>query len=281
MKKDENLHWFRYSVPDILSENIPVSIDIKSSDSLEFYILHEEDFHEDISIVELRNISINTNIKKTNHFKYEDEFEPGKYIIVSYLRFETDHDIAIKFTLVRYIFMPILWLISLIFIILILICIVRIILLNKKKPTHQAEGYQQSDHRGRDSTYPYMQDYNRGSDPHTYDSGYSHAGGGNLQPHQPPPRYAPYSQPPRQPQSTYPPPRQPRGSYRSRHTQHMREPYGSPQPQPYKPVTLPCKCGEVIVINDPTRPLHIKCPRCGRHGVLEGTKKAPEDDIFY
>jgi hypothetical protein len=51
--------------------------------------------------------------------------------------------------------------------------------------------------------------------------------------------------------------------------------------QDNKTTTVPCKCGEIILISDPTRPLRIKCPRCGRRGILEGKKATPEDEIFY
>jgi predicted RNA-binding Zn-ribbon protein involved in translation (DUF1610 family) len=40
-----------------------------------------------------------------------------------------------------------------------------------------------------------------------------------------------------------------------------------------KPLKITCKCGGIIKITSPKRPLKFKCPDCGKKGMLKGTEK--------
>ncbi len=282
MDQDVGVFSFEFNVPDLLSEDIPVRIEIESSDGLEFYVLDDKEYIEDLTRDQLHNLSINKNTGKTDHFVYEDDFAPGKYVIVSYQPIDQDKDISLTYTLTRYFLMPFLWLISLIFILLFLVCIIRIFLLQRKKSTIKLQVYHEPDYRDEGRYYPSDRGSHEPPEPYDYDSGYSRADYGGQPSHHyqrpPPPQQPHYRQPMPPPTQPYHPPRG--VPYRQRHGPL---PHGSPQrrhPGP-QPTTVPCKCGEIIVIRDPTRPLHIECPRCGRHGLLEGKKKSPDDEIFY
>ncbi len=267
MNQDVAMYSFEFNVPDILSEKMPISLEITSSDELEFYILHEEDYSRDITIVDLRNYSINDDNRKTAHLIYDAELDPGKYVVVSYLQFETDHNIALTYTLNRYVPVLVIWLVCLIFVLLFVICIVRIGLLQRKKSKLRREQILPPEYAEPYRDRPEQFGYNVDPGPPSYGAGPIRPPPGPPPDYPPDPRGAP-SGPPRPPQRSR---RAPGPGY-------------GPGPIPSessKPTTIPCSCGEVIVVTDSLRPLRIQCPRCGRRGILEEKKGVPEDGIFY
>ena len=314
---DENTEYytFEFTIPDLLNldQNINTKIEVSASDDVGFYILNKEDYTEGMTIIQLDNGSINKNHRKTSDFTYEDQLEPGKYIVVAYLA-NNNQDISLDYTISRYVIMPFLGLVSLIFIILILICILRIFLLEKKKkdlliqsragPDYAQPGYGAGpDH---DPYYGQTNDYEHYDGPaasrHSrpppshasnidYEisapkraAAYDARHEGHFIPEiandpdrpQPQGQGGPGPRPPRPRAPRQPPPGGPRepASYPG-----TADPASGP-PTP-GPVTVPCKCGEIIRITDTTRPLQIRCTRCGRRGILEGDGRSPEDDIFY
>jgi uncharacterized membrane protein len=271
MNQDVNMYAFEFNVPDILSEKMPISLEITSSDELEFYVLHEEDYSRDMTIVELRNYSINEDNRKTKHLIYDEELEPGKYVVVSYLQFETNNDIALTYTLDRYVPVLVIWLICLIFVLLFVICIVRIGLLQRKKSKLRREQMRQPEYaepyRDRPEQFGYYDD----PGPPPYGTGPVRPPPGPPPNYPPDPRGAPSG-----------PPRPPQRSRRGPGPGYGPGPEPGPVPsESIKPSTIPCRCGEMIVVTDSLRPLRIQCPRCGRRGILEEKKGVPEDGIFY
>jgi len=273
MKENTNMYSFKFSVPDVLSQDVPVSIDVKTSTPVELYIIKEKNFDEDMSIIELRNLSIKSYSDRSSHFIYKDELEPGQYFIVSYLRFEENQDISLTIKMTRYFLMPVLWLISLIFILLITLCVIRIFLLQRKKSILRRAAYepqvQGSDHEYYAESYNYQSaDHDYYDDPYGYHSDYAYP----PKPRHyraPPPRERAYgSSATHQPQ-------------RPRYHSIPQEPHRAPAKSAPRPVTVPCNCGEIIIVNDATRPLRIQCLRCGRRGVLESAGERHEEDIFY
>jgi hypothetical protein len=203
--------------------------------------------------------------------------------------------------------MPFIGLISLIFIVPIIIALIWIFVLQRKKadaPEDYVQHYDYHDDKHFDNT-GYGQDY--------YDDGYSqnqamkqphsrsdaaqhgsYDGYNDYYHHAEVDRYPPRrSQSHLGPQQHAPPPRPPRppehAPIEDWQQRQRAPPRARPRPQhetyqdtvEEKATTVPCKCGEIIIVTDSTRPLRIKCPRCGRRGILEGKQKAPEDDIFY
>jgi uncharacterized membrane protein len=286
MDKDVNPYQFTFTVPDLASQKVPVVIEVDASNEIYFFIIDGEDFDENLNFTELSTLAKNRNIGPTDQFSYEADFEPGEYSVVAYKRFDVESEINLGFTLTRYILMPFLWLISLIFILLIVLCIVRIALLQRKKSKVHDDGPEAPEY-GYDDHYPqggHGQEHFDRDGRHSYNQDYDHPPQGNPRA---PPRHAPpshardtggYSQ-----QTTDysyesgPPPTSPRPPHRPQRPTHSRD---RAQGQP-DPTTIPCKCGEVIVINDPSRPLHIQCPRCGRRGILEGKREEADGEIFY
>lgn len=292
MDKDTNEYSLKFNIPDIMSQKVPVKIDVDASSAVEFYILSSEDYKDGMGIVEIRNSSINNNNKKTTNFYYEDELEKGQYYIVSYID-TNNEDITLDYKITKYILMPVLWLISLIFILLIVLCIVWLFLLEKKKKMIPPHDQQHSDNnQGRpDGYYQPEQAYNDPNDDwsaQTQESGYADSGYDSMPAGQVRP---PYSRS-RATHGPRPIPSEPPPSPRAPRRRQPRAPgtyiefnaYSSPTP-PQKggasTITVPCKCGEIIMITDPTRPLQIMCPRCGRRGVLEGKTRSVDDQIFY
>ena len=273
MKENINMYSFKFSVPDVLSQEVPVSIDVRASSPVELYIVKEKNFDKDMSIIELRNLSIKSYSDLSSHFIYNDELEPGQYFIVSYLRFEENQEISLTIKMTRYFLMPVLWLISLIFILLITLCVVRIFLLQRKKSILRKAAYAPQV-QGTDHDY-YAERYDYQSAHHDYYDD----GSGYHQDYVYPPTPRHYRAPPS------------RGrTYGSTATQQPQRPryYSIPQEPPRapvksapRPVTVPCKCSEIIIVNDASRPLRIQCPRCGRRGVLESAGEKHEEDIFY
>ena len=288
MERDVSVYSFEFNVPDILSQDMPISIDVTSSDQLEFYLLKEERYFDDINISELKTYSLNRDHTKTTNFIYEADLEPGRYVVVAYQQFDKDHDILLTYDINWYLPIFIIWIVCLIFILLFVVCIVRIGLLQRKKSKVHEEAYPPSAH-----DYDYAHPGGTGTtsgydhhDPHTYGERATGSTSGY------PPPSAPHQQPPQQPRprSTYdapPRPRPPRRTPQAPPPMQYSRTQDQPPPAPreyqenQEPVTVPCKCGELIVITDTLRPLRIQCPRCGRRGILEGKKKEPEDDIFY
>ncbi len=278
MARDVDTYTFEFNIPDIMSQDMPVTLDITSSENLEFYLLEEENYHTDIEITELRNFSINTNHRKTSEFYYEAELQPGKYVVVAYQQMEKELDTSLKFTINRYVPILIIWIICLIFILLFVLCIVRIALLQRRKSILRLRAPPA-----------------RSWDPYAY--GHEHVEGGynDGRGHYPHGSEAPVSRPgqmsrgyPRggSVENRYEPPPgpiRPEGPEAYSQAPGRRPPpqHGPPSQENIKPVTIPCKCGEVIVINETLRPMRIQCPRCGRRGILEGKERSPEDDIFY
>lgn len=272
MEENTNMYSFKFSVPDVLSQDVPVSIDVKTSSPVELYIIKDKNFNMDMPIIELRNLSIKGYSDRSSHFNYKDELEPGQYIIVSYLRFEENQDISLTITMTRYFLMPVLWLISLIFVLLITLCVIRILLLQRKKSNLRKATYEPPVH-GSDHEY-YAESYDPQSahhdyydDSHGYHSDYAY-----------PPKPRHYRAPSRQRAHERPVTYQ---SQRPRYHSMPREQYSAPSKGLPRAVTVPCKCGEIIIVNDSTRPLRIHCPRCGRRGILESPGEKHEEDIFY
>jgi hypothetical protein len=281
--KDVNMHSFEFTVPDVMGNNMPVFLEVEATEGVEIYVLNKDDYNDALEIDDIRNLSINKNSGKITRYSYTDNFEPGNYIIISYLRFDTDKDISITYNITRFVLLPVLWLISLIFIILILICLLRIFLLRRKKSQLYAEHQARRNQSMRDEYYAGDQgDYDYYDDGQGYDyppqPGYSDYGSDAPPPRQ---RPGPPRRPPPPQQRRRRPPPGPRGDgYYQQDSGYVPPSRSSQGPGP-KPVTIPCKCGEVIVVSDPTRPLQIQCQRCGRRGILEAADKSPHDDIFY
>jgi hypothetical protein len=278
---------------------------VKASEPVEIYVLKEEDYDENLEISEIRELAIKGTENKVKSYSFTEELEPGTYVIVSYLRFDATADIELEYNLTWFVLMPFLWIFLLIFIILIVLLIVRIALLqNRKSKLHEPEpGYDHPAGQEPSGQYQYQDDYGYHDEPDPYGYGSEYDYYDHPAPRQGyPPRGAPPQSPPpprspqgRPPGPTQHRPRRPPGSYRSRRPPahapphahapaptYAQEEYHEPQAKaPAKPVTIPCKCGEVIVVNDPFRPLKIECPRCGRRGLLEGKKSSGNEDIFY
>ncbi len=298
---DENAsqHDYWFTVPDIMSEEVPVKLDVTASDPVEFYLLSEDDFEKDMEVAELRAKAINNNHDQNTKFSFDGELDAGKYVIVSKLKFDEDHEsILLKYKISRYVIMPILWIVVLLFIIPISICIVWIVVLQQKKstlsprvprgyerpqydrPPHARPGPGHYDNEGR-----HYDDYARPRPPESegYDRGHDRHGNGH------PPMPHPQEHYDRHEDYAHDRPHHPHHGEPDRPRGHDRgtEAYGPERhpreepPQEPKNLTIPCKCGEVIVISDDTRPLRIKCPRCGRRGILEAKTTSPEDEIFY
>lgn len=314
MNEDINMFWYDFNVPDILSQKIPVTIDVESSEPVDFYLLSNDDFDPDMSINKIYNLSISKDINERTHFSYEGELEPGQYVVVSYLRVNND-DITLDYKISRFVLIPFFWIFSLIFIVLISLCIVRILLLQKKSVKlfrYSEERYDyDSDPRQQPKELDYYDARDHPESVGTHESGYDHPLDAPDQSVHGQPygaRYARHSDPspppsrmPRPPRSSRPsqppyPPQQPTEPRPRDPQRTQREPYPPPEhPRTYEPhmpqkppedrgfepVTVPCKCGEVIVIKDPARPIHIRCPRCGRKGILEAKRSSPDDKIFY
>ena len=331
MEKGVTQHDFEFNVQNIMSQDMPVEIEVEASEPVEFYILEKNDYELDMDIVKLRNASINRNFHDTTRFEYKGELEPGTYKIVSYLRFEKEQDITLNYKITRFILMPILWLITLLLMIPVIICIAWIFVLQKRKAHAPLRGYDPAsyDHpdRGRDyydggdgygQPEPHEGHYDRyGADydmrhsqgqeaahprarhppeyydhEHDHDYAYEHdraQGGVPGEPMARPPRQhsgrpqgAQYARhgldEPLETPHHAPPPRRAPPPRENAHTQAPAPVHTAPAPEP---VIVPCKCGEAITVTDETRPLRIKCPRCGRRGILEGKPQSPEDDIFY
>jgi methionine-rich copper-binding protein CopC len=303
IEKNSEKYPFTFEVQDIMSQEIPTRIEIEASESVEINILTEENYRESLSVVELRNLSINKNHGQKTQFVFEKYLKPGDYVIIAFKR-DNANDITLEYKISRFFLLPFLWLISLLFLIPIITCLVWILLLQSKKGAARSAEY---DQRGRDNVgrqHPEDQGYYENHAYHEYDP-YSKGDKDYVQysqkPLQPPhdnayseshyPRqaapspgydrqsesrhYANHSPPPERPLRQEPPPQRPEARTIAR---------GLPEPDTaYESgtTTVPCKCGEVIVISDSTRPLRIKCPRCGRRGILEGKSVSPEDEIFY
>jgi hypothetical protein len=288
LEEGTSQYFYKFKIPDVLSQDVPVQIEVNANEPVEFYLLSDKDFNEDMDIVEIRNESINNDgIIKAKQFIYEDDLEQGRYVIVSYLR-NNNNDIELDYSITRLIIMPVLWLISLIFILLIVLCIVWIFLLEKKKKMIPPHDQQHSNYsRGRpDGIYQPEQAYNEPNNywsAHPQESSYDSMPAVQARP--PHSRSRAAHGPGPIPSEPPPPPRTPRRRQpRAPGTYTDFDAYSSPAPLQKggsSTITVPCKCGELIMITDPTRPLQIMCPRCGRRGVLEGKKRSVDDEIFY
>jgi hypothetical protein len=247
---------------------------------------------------------------------YEDALEKGEYVIVSYSK-NNDADVDINYKITRLVLMPILWLISIIFIIIILLCIVRIFLLEKKKRelAIQPQYYQDyaqpsrdygSDQRPYDDYYDGAEaaHYGRSDQPSEADYGYARRGDARPRPPGSHPETAADSPPSMRRDRAYydssPPPQGPGPRPPARRNVGDQYEYADQGQQEYSgvrgnppdrstrpasttqtPVTVPCKCGEFIEVYDSTRPIRIQCKRCGRRGTLEAKKSSEDDKIFY
>ncbi len=297
---------YKFEVQDILSQKIPTRIEVSASNDVEVYIIKENDFNESMGISELRGLSINENNQESTNFVFEDYLAPGDYYIISY-RKDNNEDVSLDYEITRFYLMPFLWLISLIFLIPIIICVTWIIILQSRKASALPEKYQDMNYDRITQHYPdeygysdsrisyesyyhidekakyhptgarhteYSADY-YGSDSQYIDA--SNIDRAPMNPHQDRDRYiAPQER--TQHWSEQAPPMPAESHHESR---RRRVDYEEDTNKASTTTTVPCKCGEIIVITDTTRPLRIKCQRCGRRGILEGIKKSPEDDIFY
>jgi DNA-directed RNA polymerase subunit RPC12/RpoP len=306
-----------FNVPNLMDQNIPVRVEVSTSNEVEILVLNRADYNENLDILDLRTLSISGSKGKSTSFVFTKDLAPGEYSIVTYAE-DNDREINHDYKITTYYLMPFLGLISLLFIVPIIIALVWIFVLQRKKSDAPEDHDQYHEHYGRSDPYHhndqnydyrgYAQDYTDDgygpepprsppparSDTH-YDADYHNDGyqdhhepypsrraGAHLHPqqHAPPPR------PPRPPRKPTPPPVEDwRGSQQGSRAPPPQRPkprqdYPEDTPEE-KATTVPCKCGEIIVITDPTRPLRIRCPRCGRRGILEGKLKAPEEDIFY
>ena len=131
--KDVNYHAFGFTVPEVMSQKVPVFVEVEAHEGVEVFLLNDEDYDENLEIGDIRNLSLNEPSGKITRYSFAEELEPGEYKLVTYLRFGSDDDVHITYNITRFVLMPILWLISLIFIILIVLCVVRIFVLRGKK----------------------------------------------------------------------------------------------------------------------------------------------------
>jgi hypothetical protein len=304
-----------FNVPNLMDQNIPVRVEVTTSNEVEILVLNKDDYNENLDIIELRTLALSESRGKATSFIFTKDLGPGEYSIVSYAE-DNDLEIGHDYKITTYYLMPFLGLISLLFIVPIILALVWIFVLQRRKvdapiddPAHydyhdEAQSYHHDDrhYQNRGYAQDYYDDGYAGGRPrshhsarpdahyedsyegydgyHDYDQNYPpRRQASQLGPHQ----HAPPPRPPKPARQRAPPPiedwgQKPRAPPRPR---------PKPQPEPRADIdeematTVPCKCGEIIIVADSTRPLRIKCPRCGRRGILEGKQKAPDDEIFY
>ncbi len=278
---DENEYGFEFSVVSA-TDTCPVKIEVTSSHKVDyFFILTQEnyDFYKDELDVEKRVNNYEQNaeltLEQSTRFTYEDDLPVGEYVIVSTLE-ERSYTVQLDYRISRYIIQPVLIFILLIFIILWVILTLRIYKLHQKKQELEQQEEYGAEYTG-------------------YYAGYG------APPPPPPSQYPPQQpypqQPPPQPQTLEAPPT---GRVYSTPEEPPQGPriVGGPTPMPrvrrrppppdpsasYEPLVINCKCGGTIRVDSPERPIEIKCPDCGRKGMVEASEspgQSESDDYQY
>lgn len=291
MEKNSDKFPYEFKIHNVMSQDIPTRIEVKASKPVEFYVLSGEKYNDSLKINEIRSLALNRNSQETTDFVFEDYLSPGDYVIISY-KSDNENDISIDYKFHRFFLMPFLWLISLIFAIPIILCVVWIVLLQSRKASALSEGYQDIDYDRGHGHYPPSYEHYDSADVHRHQK-YHDEHNSHYHDEPTPSRYPheDYSRPRPGPRAPPPPPQTHDEYYERPQYQPVRQrPHEPPSTQRMEyqkdkyestTTTVPCKCGEIIVITDLTRPLRIKCPRCGRRGILEGKEASPEEEIFY
>jgi len=295
IEADRSEYGFEFSVVSVTG-SCPVDIEVSSSQQVDyFFLMTQENYdiyrNEDEYETRMSNYQQNSEASRQDTTKFSlegKELPVDDYVIISASP-ERSNSITLDYKITRYVVQPVLIYILIIFIIIWAVIAYRIYVLHNKKQDLEFQDEQ-------------------------YGAGYGGYYGGpptqaQVPPQyqqQPPPQQTYYQQPP--PQQTLQAPPQGRvyqppgdrnppqgGDQRTPRYTHDNPPpprrrrRPPPPPPPsnpgsgYEPLSITCKCGGLITVDSPERPIDIQCPECGRKGTVEAADdpEHPDEEIHY
>ena len=297
IEQDRSEFGFEFSVVSA-TDSCPVDIDATASHKVDyFFLMTQENYdlyrNEDEYETRMTNYQQNSESSRQDTTKFNlegKELPVDDYVIVAASP-ERNHRVTLDYKITRYVVQPVLIFILIIFIIIWVVIAFRIYKLHQKKQDLEFQDDQYSagygDYYGGYGSPPpqarsppqYLQQQQQPPPQQTYYQ------------QQPPPQQQPLQAPPQG--RVYQPPgersNQPRvvSSPNQMDPQHNQRPRRRRPPPPpptsnpgsrYEPLSISCKCGGLITVESPERPIDIQCLECGRKGVVEATDDPGHSD---